>query len=356
MNDPFEPGLLSRLPDPPQKIAVLRASRIGDFTCATPAFRALRAALPEAEITIITLPMLKDLAVRSPHFDRFAAFPGFPGIAEQFFEARRAANFFQTMQAKNFDLAIQLQGSGVYSNPFTLLLGAKAAAGYIRPGDSPGLLDAVLPIPEDGHEIHRVLALIEFLGASPQGDSLDFPLWQADIEEAGRRLRGAKPPLIGLHPFSRQKTRQWPMERFAAAARLIWQAHGGTVIGLGEQADRQAMAQVLQEVEGPALNLAGRTTLGGLGAVIDRLAVLLTNDSGPAHIAYARGAPTVVIFGSDTPLRYGPLQPGPFRVLAHPVECRPCEHSECPVGYTCLEGISVEMVVEAANEIIKAND
>jgi len=121
MSDPFTPGLLSRLGETPRKVVVLRASRIGDFLCSTPAFRALRTALPGAEITMITLPLLQDLVTRSPHLDRFIPFPGFPGIAEQFFDARRAVQFFQEMQAEHFDLAVQMQGSGIYSNPFRLL-------------------------------------------------------------------------------------------------------------------------------------------------------------------------------------------------------------------------------------------
>ncbi len=117
-------GLLQGLPEPPRKVALLHASRIGDFICATPAFRAIRKALPDAEITIVTLPMLCDLAWRLAHFDAVAASPVYPSVAEQLFDARRAVRFFAEMQAKSFDLAIQVQGSGVYSNPFTLMLGA----------------------------------------------------------------------------------------------------------------------------------------------------------------------------------------------------------------------------------------
>src|SRR5947209_18142837 len=112
MSDPFTSGLLARLPKLPGKVALVRASRIGDFICATPAFRAIRMALPQAEITMITLPMLRDLVIRSPHLDKFVAFPGFPGIAEQFFDARRSIHFFQDMQGKQLDLALQMQGSG----------------------------------------------------------------------------------------------------------------------------------------------------------------------------------------------------------------------------------------------------
>ena len=81
------------------------------------------------------MPFIEELAVRSPHIDRFIPFPGFPGMAEQFFDPRKTLEFFQQMQAENFDLAIQMHGSGVYSNPFTLMLGAKTTAGFIRQGD-----------------------------------------------------------------------------------------------------------------------------------------------------------------------------------------------------------------------------
>src|SRR5436305_14938130 len=83
MSNPFTPGLLARLPESPRKVVVLRASRIGDFLCTIPALRALRAALPEAEITMITLPLLRDLVERSPYLDHYVTFPGFPGIRSE---------------------------------------------------------------------------------------------------------------------------------------------------------------------------------------------------------------------------------------------------------------------------------
>lgn len=129
----FEAGFLARLPEPPRKVAILRASRVGDFLCATPAYRA---ALPASHITLITLPMLRDLAERLPYFDRVVDFPGFPGIAEQLFEPGRFAAFLHAMRAERFDLAIQMQGSGVNSNPFLLLLGAHYTAGFVRSGDA----------------------------------------------------------------------------------------------------------------------------------------------------------------------------------------------------------------------------
>ncbi len=353
MNDPFAPGLLARLPEPPRKIALLRASRIGDFICATPALRALRHALPDAEITMITLPILRNIAVRSPHLDRYAAFPGFPGIAEQFFDARQAIQFFQDMQGQRFDLALQMQGSGIYSNPFTLLLGAKTTAGFVRPGDAAGLLNAALPYPDQIHEIRCVLALTSFLGIPTQGEELEFPLWPQDHAEAAALLANARPPLIGLHPAAREMSRRWPIERFAKVGTRLQQQHGGTVVILGEQEERETGAQLAQQLGEPYLNLIEKTSLVTLGAVIDRLAVLITNDTGPAHIAYALTTPTITIFGAGNPATNGPLQPGPFRVLAHSVPCRPCGYETCPIDYPCLDGVTVAMAVLAANSVFR---
>lgn len=353
MNDPFAPGLLSRLCEMPRKVALVRASRIGDFLCATPAFRALRAALPQAEITMITLSLLRGLVERSPYLDRFVAFPGFPGIAEQFFDARCVAQFFQEMQEERFDLAVQMQGSGVYSNPFTLMLGARLTAGFVREGDSPGRLDAALPVTQEEHEIRQILAMTTFLGAAPQGEETEFPLWPEDHAAAEELLAGARRPLIGLHPAAREATRRWAIDRFAAVGTELWRRHGGTIVILGEYQERDVGEMLARRLDGLCLNLAGKTSLVQLGAVIARLSVLVTNDTGPAHIAYALKTPTVTIFGSANPKRYAPLTPGPFRILVYEVPCRPCDYTACPIGYRCLEGVTVEWVLEAAEEVMR---
>ncbi len=350
--DPFTPGLLQRLPEPPRKVVVLRASRIGDFINATPAFRALRKALPNARIDVITLPMLKDLVERCHSIDYYVPFPGYPGLADQLFDPREALAFFEEMQAEQYDLAIQMQGSGVYANPFTLMLGARYTAGYVRPDDPPGRLDAALPIPLEGFEVDRVLAMTTFLGAPPAGRQPELTLKPGDTRSAQRLLDAAPAPWIGIHPAARDRTRRWPIERFAEAAREIQRKFGGMVIVLGEERDRRPAAEAL-EAEGVAfLNLAGRTRIAELCGVIHHLDLLLANDSGPAHIGYVLHVPTIAIFGGGDPHRNGPLNGGSARVIAYPISCRPCEAPECPIGYSCLKHITVEEVVAAAEEIM----
>jgi ADP-heptose:LPS heptosyltransferase len=350
---------LARAGKPPRKVALLRASRIGDFLCATPAFRALRAALPDAEITMITLPILGELVERSPHLDRFVAFPGFPGVAEQFFDARHAIAFFAAMQAEGFDLAIQMQGSGVNSNPFTLLLGARATAGFIRPGEASGLLDAALPMPGCGSEIQRVLALTSFLGAKSRGEATEFPLWPGDHAEAETLLRGARQPLLGLHAGARDQARRWPPERFAAVGAALHARHGGTTVLLGDEETASSSAGIARRLrdEGvPCLDLTGRTRLPTLGAVIAHLALLVTNDSGPAHIAYALDAPSVTIFGGANPSAYGPPSGGPHLLALHHVPCRPRDTQTCPTcahDYACLDGVTIARVLALAEEALR---
>jgi ADP-heptose:LPS heptosyltransferase len=351
VSEALRPGLLQRIP-PVQKVAVLRATRIGDFICATPFLRLLRNALPQAHITLITLPVLHALAERLDSVDLVTDFPGYPGLAEQLFKPRRAVRFLQDMQDRVFDLAIQVQGSGVYSNPFTLLLGARYTAGFIRPEDPPGRLDAALPLPVTGHEVQRVLAMAAFLGLPAGNGPLEYPLRQTDHTQAAALLAGLEQPLIGLHPSARDQSRRWPPPRFAAVGRALWERYGGTLVGLGESEEHSLLAQILEQAAVPAVNLAGRTSLPVLGAVIQRLAVLVTNDTGPAHIAYALKIPAVVIFGGGDPQRYGPYQPGPFKILAHPVDCRPCGYATCPLDSPCIERIDPQAVITAATALM----
>jgi len=303
---------------------------------------------------MVMLPLLRELVERLPSIDRYAPFPGFPGLAEQLFDARRTVAFIQGLQEQEFDLAIQLQGSGVYANPFTLLLGARATAGFIRAGDGPGRLDAARPLPLTGHEIQRVLALPLFLGAEPAGERTDFALWAADHAAAAALLSGHQRPLIGIHAGAQDATRRWPPERFAAAARTLQRRHGGTVVIVGSAAEQAGAEEIAALVGEGGLNLASRTSLPVLGAVLARLAVLVTNDSGPAHIAYALDRPVVTIMGGGDPTRYGPLWPGPFHLLAHPVACRPCPGPTCPIGNACLAAVTVEHVVEAVEALLAA--
>lgn len=336
--------LLARIPAP-HKVAVVRASRLGDFICATPALRALRLALPEAAIAVITLPALRDLVRRSPYFDRYITFPGFPGIAQQFFQPSAALRFFQRMQSERFDLAIQLQGSGVYANPFTLMLGASATAGFVRAEDDASHMDAALVWPDGGHETRRLLALMRHIGIEARDEQLSFPLLAEDWRAASELLADLPRPLIGAQAGSHDPRRRWPLERFAAVTRTLLRRSGGTAILLGSRQESPQTIELAAAIGPGAYNLAGRTALGTLGAVIAQLNLLITNDTGPAHIAYALGTPTVTVYRSGGTERYGPPAAGPFAAL----EPEPSEYLSDAL-------VTIPQVLAAADRLLEASD
>ena len=334
-------------------MAVFRASRLGDFLCATPAFRSLRAALPEADITLIGLPFVHDLVARSPSLDRFEPFPGYPGIAEQFFVPADALHFFTRMQAERFDLVIQLHGTGVYANPVALMLGGGRTAGLIRPGDDLGLLDAAFPMPPTGHHVHRLQAFMAFLGAPPLGVAYDFPLSLEDRLDADALLAHSPKPLIGIHAGSWEVTKRWPGKRFAAVALALRRRYGGTVVLIGAGNTASTGDEIESMLGSSCLNLVDRTSLGVLGAVIHRFTVLITNDSGPAHIAHALRTPSVTVFRATAPEEWGALDSHHHAAVLHDVDSRPCPHTECRIGNRCLDGVMPAEVIAAAERVIE---
>jgi ADP-heptose:LPS heptosyltransferase len=307
-----------------RRVAVLRPGRIGDYLCATPAVRALRGLLPGARLDYIGLPLVRDLVQRNPQVDRFVAFPGFPYLAEQFFEAGTATRWLAAMQRERYDLVLQLYGSGVYANPVALLVGGVYTAGFVRPEDDAGLLDAALVLPEGGAEVDRTLALVNHLAAVARlptpaaGRGYELALTAADRAGAARILAGLPRPVVGWHTGAREDRRRLDASSSATAAAIVHKGQGGSAVLLGGAEEVPAAAAFAGQLAGagiPCRDLTGRLDLSEAAAVIAALDLLLTTDSGPAHLAYATGTRSVTVFLDSDPERWGPPAPGPHQVL-----------------------------------------
>jgi heptosyltransferase-2 len=171
--------------------------------------------------------------------------------------------------------------------------------------------------------------------------------------------------MLALNPGAEYgPAKRWPVERFAAAAREIQKRTNCVWMILGGKTDAEAQraADILsaeqnfrQDAGSTFLNLAGRTTLRELMALLKSSRVLLTNDTGPMHVAAALGTPVVVPFGSTSPELTGPGLPGDRRhhLLKSHAPCSPCFLRECPIDFRCMKGISVERVVEAVVNALK---
>lgn len=335
----------------PARIAIVRANNIGDFLLAVPAFRALRRAHPSAEITLVGAPKVRDLAARFPHLiDRFAEFPGFPGIRERPFDARATVEFLAWAQAQHFDLALQLHSSGVWSNPFAALLGARFTIGFVRPEDEPLFLglDASLPYPDEDHEIDRLLAVLGLVGVPPAGRELELPIRPEDADEAAAVLDeaglGPGAPFLAVHPAGRFPNRTWPAERFSEASRRIAQRHGLAIVVTGGPQDAATSREVARAAGGA--DVSGRLSLPGLAALYRDADLVLANDTGPAHIAYAVDAPSVTVFGAASPDTFGPLDRSRHAVVEAEDACHPC------CGEPCILRVPVSAVVEAADRLL----
>jgi heptosyltransferase-2 len=216
--------------------------------------------------------------------------------------------------------------------------------------------------PAGAHQIYEYLHLASLLGASSAPVAPYLHVTSSELESVALRFAlQPKPtePLFVLNPGAEYgPAKRWPIERFISAAvevqrrtRCRWLIFGGPA-DLGIAGEIEAGIRSAQTATGnpaPLLNLAGKTTLRELCVLLKLCRVVLTNDSGPMHVAAAVGTPVVVPFGSTSPELTGPGLPGETRhqLLTANAPCSPCFLRVCPIDFRCMTGISVERVAEA---------
>jgi heptosyltransferase-2 len=201
------------------------------------------------------------------------------------------------------------------------------------------------------HAVERLLALAAPLGRGPLTGPLHVPVQPDAARCAAALLPEGSGPLVGIAPGSAWRTKRWTADGFAAvAARLA--AEGARCVILGAPEERPLAEEIRTRSRGAATVLAGATDTALLVAVIDRLALLVGNDSAPAHVAAARGVPLVAVFCATTPaLGFAPRGPRTTIVEAD-LECRPCGRhggARCPRGTEdCRRLVGAESVLAAA--------
>jgi ADP-heptose:LPS heptosyltransferase len=336
------------------RIAVFRALQLGDLLCAVPALRALRHALPAAHITLIGLPWAADFARRIGYLDDFIEFPGFPGLPEREPDLPGLPGFFAAVQARKFDLAIQMHGSGGLTNPLVARLEARRQAGFYLPGAWCPDPELFLPWPEDMPESRRLLALARRLGAPPQGEEMELPRLpeeESAFSDLRRQLPVGDRGYVCIHPGARFPSRRWGPERFARVADSL-AADGLSIVLTGTAGEAGLLAAVRDAMAAPAIDLAGHTSLGTLAALVAEARLVVCNDTGMSHVAAAVGTPSVVVASGSDPARWRPLDEIRHRVLWFPVDCRPCAFERCPTGHECAAGVDAASVVAEARRLL----
>jgi lipopolysaccharide heptosyltransferase II len=388
----------------PRRILVRGVNWLGDAVMTTPALLRLREHFPDALIALLTPEKLRGLWHHHPAIDEVITFKsdetafqvarkvrvmmwpdaeGKPTVAAA---AKRAAGVIHPLQRGAFDLALVLPNSPRsaleawlaripcrvgYARPWrnfflTTAVPSRPDAGHMRKRSvneiknlisADGAIDVSrFTFPASAHQVHDYLHLIAALGANPEPLPTQLVVTPGEIKAAAQKFDLTSQfnrPLFGLNPGAEYgPAKRWPAERFIAAAREIQKRTNCLWLILGGKGDALLAGEIESAIaagKSTATNLAGKTSLRELCAVIKQCRVLLTNDTGPMHIAAALGTPVVVPFGSTSPELTGPILSAGARdqLIKSDAPCSPCFLRECPIDFRCMNGITVERVVEA---------
>ncbi|MBI5202945.1 MAG: hypothetical protein HY925_15245 [Elusimicrobia bacterium] len=342
----------------PKNILVLQTAFLGDATLTVPLARAIKAAFPKARLTIVTRPDCAEL------------FRGSPWVDETWTDDKKAFGsifgLVRKLKKGRFDLAL------VPHRSFRSALAVRLSGVPERVGFSSSaggrFFTRAIPFTWGMHDLERNLSLLlplaPGLGSEGAGEPVYLqpdPAARSSISArlaAEGVLEGSR--LIGLHPGSVWATKRWPWERFAELARRLAREERARIVLVGGPGDKALCAKVAEASGEKVLNWAGQTSLAELIALMPRLALFATNDSGPMHIATASGVPTLAFFGPTTrELGFFPYGPD-HRVLEKDLDCRPCGlHGgrSCPHGhFLCMKLISTEEAFAGAREMLASRD
>jgi heptosyltransferase-2 len=322
------------------RILVRAPNWIGDAVMSLGAVRDLRRSFPSATLDVLARPWVADLY----------------GAVREVDAVRRTGTFRADVAALRgaFDLAVLLP------NSFGSALQVFAARiperwGYATEGRGP-LLTRKARVPREdlraSSEVYYYRAMLSGLGlgvsATPDV-SLDPPAaWGA----RGAEILGSDGPWIGINAGAAfGSAKQWIPDRFAAVAEAARKRFGARIVVVGGPADRSLGQRIASSLGAPARVLCGETTLPELIGVLSQLRLLLTNDSGPMHLASAQGVPVVAVFGSTDWRETAPVR-SPHQIVREEVDCAPCKLRECPIDHRCMTLVSVDRVMRAVEEVM----
>jgi len=340
-----------------KRVVVRSTNWVGDSVMTVPALRALRRVLPDAHITLAIRPGARGIFSEADFIDDVLLYDrkGALSVIPQIREWRR----------RKFDLAVLFQNA-FEAALIPFVAGVPLRLGYATESRQT-LLTHPLALPDwrsSRHEVFYYLYLVTALEQMLFGTSTiceadpDASIQISDDRkvEATELLRAhgirEGEPVVALCPGSiNSRAKRWPAEAYAALAdRLIDTNRQVLLIGSKNEAD--VSRDVTSRMRNRPVVLTGKTSLDQITAVLSTVDLIVTNDTGPAHIGAALGRPTLVIFGPTNPLTTRPFAPV-AEILRHPPDCAPCMLRDCPIDHRCMTAITVEEVFERSHALLK---
>jgi lipopolysaccharide heptosyltransferase II len=338
------------LSQPPRRIALIKPSALGDILNSLPVLSALRERFPESHLTWVVNRAYEPLLRGHPHLD--AVLPFDRGALRRGVIAGGLAfaRFLGSLRRHDFDLAIDLQGL-LRSGLMTRATGAPVRLGLATAREGARLFytHRIDDIRGVSHAVDRCWRVAEALGAQgpkqfvmPVAD--DARRWANDV------LRSWPRPWLAAAPGSRWLTKRWPPGHFAALLRQARARFGGTVVFIGAPDEAELAREAAELLDGPACNLAGTTTLPQLAAVLESADVLLSNDSGPMHLAVALGRPVVAPYTCTRVALNGPY--GQFdRAVETGVWCAGSYRKRCG-RLDCMRELTPDRLWPVLHEVL----
>jgi lipopolysaccharide heptosyltransferase II len=351
-----------------RRVLAVRLDNMGDLLMTTPALAAIRRSVPEAHLSLLTSPAAAAIARHVPEVDEVIAFdaPWVKGGAQQrpgSLPSAAEQRVLEQLSAARYDAAVLFTVCTQSALPAALwcrMAGIGLRLGHSRENPYDLLTDWVPDTDRVAtgmrHEVARQLALVRHVGWHTDDERLRLEVTPAQCARVRALLQQAgmpaQRPYIVVHPGASAASRRYPAARFGAAADAIAVGSGCLPIFTGDAGEQSLIAEARCAMTQPSLTLAGQLDVADLAALIAEARLLLTNNTGPAHIAAATATPVVVLYALTNP-QHTPWRVR-ARVLSHDVPCRHCLKSVCPQGHhDCLSKVEPADVAEAGLALLR---
>jgi lipopolysaccharide heptosyltransferase II len=349
-----------------KRILCIRLDSLGDVLMTEPAIRALKETGTDRSITLLTsvngaaaaelIPIIDDVIVYDPPWMK-ASVPQRTG--------RQDRQMIERLQNVGFDAAVIFTVYSQSALPAALmafLANIPLRLATCRENPYQLLTDWVKetePGEKIRHEVRRQLDLVATVGARPADERIRIQVAKEDCLAVEDILEGfgidTGKNWIAVHPGATAASRRYAPEKFASAARALYIEHGVTSVFTGSEGEIPLVETIRKKVGVKSYSLAGRLSLGKLAALISASPLLLSNNSGPVHLAAGVGTPVVDLYALTNPQHTPWMTPN--RVLSHDVPCKYCYKSVCPLGHQdCLAKVSPDEVVRAVVDLLEEEE
>jgi len=340
-----------------KRILVRGPNWLGDAVMCEPALRGLRKLFPDAQIALLVKPAVADLFAGHPALTRVLTYDTkgrHAGLSGKWALAGQ-------LRRQGFDLAVLFQNA--FEAAFlTFLAGVPRRYGYATDGRSLLLSDPVAA-PDRSTLVHQVRYywdLLKPLGLTGDPFAPELVVFPEEEQAMARRFAHggltATDVVVGINPGSTYGgAKRWLPERFAEVTERLCRTvresreQQVSVVIFGAKGEERLGQEIAARLSSRSLVLSGATTIRELMAAVKRCAILLTNDTGPMHIASSFQVPVVAIFGPTDWRTTSPFGSA-HAIVRQPVDCAPCLLRECPIDHRCMTGVTVEQVHEAATK------